>query len=371
MPDYIIPRILASTLTVVLGCVACGPNMHFAQRDRPGWLVIDGPRVHKRPGRIDAVGGSPVTTHVRSDLDLAGRDARSQVANMLSSTVVSRSMVWTMQMSHNDDSDDEQVVAQDVEIRSDLRIEHAKVVASYRDEGTRTAYVRLVIDSRAWAADIEKRLSGRLAKIRTKTQQALRQQRAGQWLGSYRTVREAYAIGATLGKDVRVLDLLAPGRAFGKEVAAAKQALDDARSQIRSKMAVIVSVRCPNGHLARGVSDGLIRFLKSHGLQAAALSKRARLGVHIQVDVSQRPMGRNAVGRRIEYTSGGQARLRVADGHGKEVVALAINLPGRRHVERGNSPAEAAKRALTLASETVVARFRSKFRRHFVEIESP
>ncbi len=349
--------------------VACGPNMYWGQGKRPGWLVIDGTRLKKTPHGISSIGSTPATTRVNEDLSLAERDARTQISNMLSSEVKSKQLVWTMQVSTNDEADDEQVVRQDVEVTSNLRLEDAKVASRWRDEETRTVYVLFKVDTPAWARRIERRLSGGLAQVENLRAKANRELRGGQGMRAFRTTREAYAVGRRLGEDARVMDVLATARGFGRKVAAAKQELDDFQDKLLDNAQVEINVECRDGNVGRQARGGLEQFLKDQGLKVALPGQGGQQAIKMQVMIGQVPKGARNVGRRREFLAEAAGKLRVVEANGREVRKLSVDVGGRRYTERGSSAGQAGSRALSLAARTVQSRFRSKFRRVFANAE--
>ncbi len=354
----------------LLGCslilaASCGPNMYWGEGKRPGWLKIDGTRLNKSRNGITAIGSTPATTRAAEDQDLAERDARTQISNMLSSEVKSRQLVWTMQVSTNDEADDEQVVRQDVEVTSNLRLEDAKVASSWRDEETKTVYVLFKVDTPAWASRIKRRLAGGLAEVESMRAKGTQELRAGKGLRAYRTMKQAYAVGARLGEDARVMDVLATAQGYGRKVARAKQELDDFQDTLLDSAQIEINVSARDSDMGRQTRGGLEQFLKALGLKVVMPGQGGRSAVKMKVEIGHLPKGVRNVGRRTEHLSEAMARLRVIEPDGSEVRKLSVDVSGRRYTERGNSAAQAAKRATALAARTVQSRFRSKFRRAF------
>lgn len=348
-----------------LASAGCGPNLYWSKGKQPAWLVIDGARVKKTPAGIEAIGSSPATTRVQEDLQLAERDAKTQISTMLSSQISTRQLVWTMQVATNDKADDEQVVNQDIEVRSGLRLEDATVAATFRDKETRSAYVQLKVDTAAWAARIKKRVEGGLAEVASLHQRAQGQLGAGRALLAFKSLRAAYEAGARLGEDVRVLDVLASELRYGRKVADAKEKMDEFRRNFFEKTVVEIQVLCADPGVARATRGGLESFMKKNGFQVALPDQGGRSPIRIKAMIAQRALGTQQVGRRTEHVAGALAQLTVTQPDGMEVPELAISVDGRRQKERGDSAEQAGARALNLASESVLSAFRSKFRRGF------
>ena len=359
----------ARTLTAgVLGlgllmAASCGPNMYWGQGKRPGWLKIDGTRLKKSRSGITSIGSTPATTRTTEDMSLAERDARTQISNMLSSEVKSRQLVWTMQVSTNDEADDEQVVRQDVEVTSSLRLEEAKVTASWRDEETKTVYVRFMVDTPAWAGKIKRRLAGGLAEVASLRAKGTRELRAGKGLRAFRTMKQAYRVGIRLGEDARVMDVLATAQGYGRKVAAAKESLDDFQDALLDSARVEINVNCRDANVGRQTRGGLETFLKDQGLKVVMPGQGGKTAVKLQVQVGHLPKGMRNLGRRSEFLSEAVARLRVVEPDGSEVRKLSVDVSGRRYTERGSTAGQSASRATALAARTVQSQFRSKFRR--------
>lgn len=360
--------ILAAGALVALSTpllVGCGPNMYWGKGEQPSWLVIDGQRLKKTPRAITAIGSTPATTQVGEDRSIAERDARTQIAQMLASEVKSKQLVWTMQVSTGEDSEDEQVVRQDVEVSSKLRLEEAKVMSVWRDKPTKTTYLLLNVDTVKWAQKIIKRLNDGLTEVQALRAKGDADLSGGRSMRAFRTMRQAYGVGGRLGEDVRVVDVLSPSQGFGRKVTEEKENLDEFREKLLDTAKVEVLVTCTERDSARRARGDLEAFLKSQGLRVALPGKGGENAVKLTLEVGAEPMGSQRVGRRVEFVSGATATLRVTEPGGKGVTKLSVAFSGRRYQERGKTAAEANQRAIALAVQTAVSQFRSKFRREF------
>lgn len=343
----------------------CGPNMYWGKGNQPDWLQMDGTRINRTPTSITSIGSTPATTRVREDQSLAERDARTQISQMLSSEVKSKQLVWTMQVSTGEESEDEQVVRQDVEISSKLRLEDAQVIASWRDKKTKTTYVRFRVDTIKWANRIIKRLDDGLAEVESLRAKGGRELRGGRPIRAFGTMRQAYDVGTQLGEDVRVVDVLAPSKRYGRKVTESKEKLDDFRETLLDAAKVEINVTSSDRNSARKARGELEQFLKAQGLRVALPGRGGSQTVKLNLEIDQEPMGTQRVGRRVEHVSGAKARLEVVEPGGREVSKLSVSFSGRRYQERGKSPSEAAERAIALAAQTALSQFRSKFRHVF------
>src|SRR5690606_24758466 len=107
---------------------------------------------------LEAVGQAPATLNPKRDIDVATRDAKAQIAARLASRVVSRASDWSVS-NRNTES---QSVERYIEVRTDVRVENAHVVKTYRDSETKMQYVNVSVDRGAWAARLFERLAAAL-----------------------------------------------------------------------------------------------------------------------------------------------------------------------------------------------------------------
>ena len=103
------------------------------------------------------VGVAPVTSHVQRDVELATRDAKARVAQMFASQVVSRTTDWAVSTGGSSEGD-RQITQQNIEVRTNVKVEDVTVAGTYRDKATKTQYVRIIVDRVAWTRRLEKRL---------------------------------------------------------------------------------------------------------------------------------------------------------------------------------------------------------------------
>jgi hypothetical protein len=61
--------------------------------------------------------------------------------------------------------EDRAIYAKNIRIRSGIRVSDVKLVGNYRDKATKTDYVLISVDARAWIKRITKRLSGHIRLI--------------------------------------------------------------------------------------------------------------------------------------------------------------------------------------------------------------
>lgn len=347
-----------ATLSAALAlcCVACGgPNFQFDAAAAPPWLrgaQDDG-------GMLREVGQATATLNVQRDAELATRDAQNRIAQRFASQVVSRSSDWAVAVATGDEQQSGQVVTQDIEIRTNVRVENTKVLSNYRDETTQTHYVLLGVDRKEWAAAVAARVSQGARTIATQVDEAERALQAKRALAALGILAEARLAGAGIEGDVLVLDMLQHEKAAAAELNALRARLASIEAAAKLKHAMRLEVRCSDAALAADVRRGVETFVKGLGFAVASRSTDGDLRIELEID--QRFVRAEKVANRHEQIHAAVGSIRVIDADGSEVGTLAVTLPGTS-TER-DVQAEAAKaKALKLAADTVAAQFRSRFR---------
>lgn len=358
---------LATASTILIGSLSScgGPNFHFDPAPAPPWIRDSVSDVST--ARIRAVGSAPVTTEPQRDQDLAIRDAKSRIAQMFDSQVVSRTSDWTLAVQSAGSGRETGSIQQSIEVRSNVKVEDVTVEQTYRDNGTRTQYVNLVVDTVAWLARLNSRLGDGLGQMEKKLKKVASALQARQPLTAHRELLAANDLGRRLEPDIVVIDLLDSKLGSRARLLQARERLGELRGQIQAAGRFRVSVTCPEPAVAQSLTRDVEQFLGGQGF-AAANGGSAKEAVLIEVRLAVQKLGVEKVANRKEFVHGAAGSLSVRESGGQALPALAISLRPESYQERHVQEEESAHLALQLAADTVAAKFRSAFRR-FVELE--
>ncbi len=354
MKGLFYPFILCGSL--VGGCA--GPQMHFDPAPAPAWISKETSQAGA--AQLAAVGSAPATTHVQRDADLAVRDAKNQIAQMFESQVVARSSDWSLASLGGAEDGVRTVAAQSVEVRTRVQVEDVTVQASYRDEATRTHYARVVVDRKAWLQRLRSRLEDGLAQLQAQSQQAESALAEGKALSALEALIQGAEKGRTLEPDVVVGDLLDAKLGARAKLQEAKASLASLGRRLRQDYPFAVDVDGPQAAREKLLAD-LRSFLAGYGFAVAEGRPQAK-AIRVQVKLGERALRNEQVGSRTEHVHAALGSLVVHDASGAEVARLAIELGNDQHTESDVDNDVAAKKAISLATDTVAARFRSAFR---------
>ena len=344
---------------VALLCTAAcgGPNFHFDPKPAPDWTRAE---TTGQGSTLTAVGSAPTTVENQRDVDLASRDAKSRLAQVFNTQVASRSSDWSISASSGNVEHEHAVAEQDVQTRSNITIDDAPVTKSYRDEATKMQYVEIEVNRHAWLERLHGRVDKEVAALNAdiaKLQDALKQKHM---LAGYR----AYTAGQNRGKavepDVIVLDLLDPKAGVGVKLTELKATLADLANHLRSDFGYTLQLNNVPADVTPALRAGLDNFMRGMGFAPASGAG----GAKIVVTVSEQFLQVAQVANRQEQVHAALGELKVYEPDGKEVPELAVNL-GNRETEQDTDNAKARTKALGLAVDSVVSKFRSAFRKTY------
>jgi len=342
---------------VAAGC--SGPNYYLNEGENPGWLrhttaTIGG-------AKIEMVGTAPITTQVKNDYDLAVREAKNQIAQLFMSQVISRTNDWSLVLGKEQGGQDRQVLQQNIEVRTNVRVDDVKVLQKWRDEETHTQYVLVRVNRGAWAQKINKRTEATFSQLEKEFELAKQTMNANRPLQGYKSLLKAYEYGRILEPDIVVLELLDPRKGAKTKLNAIHQTLRELGKTLRDEVGFSIQIRCPDSSVAQDTQANLESFINQYGFTSAT---RPRM-IRIEAEIGQRFVKKEKVANRVELVHAAQGKLRVLEADGSEVQALSFVLSPRGYTEQSQNGREAKKAALRLGGDTIVSKFRSLFRKAF------
>jgi hypothetical protein len=354
-------RSLPGALLLILLSVSCGgPNFYFDPAPIPEWTRHATSQIG--PATIEMVGTAPVTTQVKNDFDLAVREAKNRIAQLFMSQVVSHSSDWSLSLTNNGQgSEDRQVLQQNIEVRTNVKVNNVKVVAQYRDEETSTQYVRVTVDRHRWATRLNRRTEETFRQLQGESQRARSAMQANHPLQAYQALLRAYQSGQELEPDIIVLELLAPRQGAQAKLREIHQTLRQIGEQLRENFQFAISIQCADPNVARDVKTNLETFLNDYGFSTG---REARL-IRVEAQLGERFLKKERIAGRTEFVHAATGKLRVLEPDGSEVRSLAFHLPPETYTEQAPRDRVAITRALRLAADTVTSKFRSQFRNAF------
>ena len=353
--------ILAAALLVSVGCG--GPDLAFDSAPAPGWTHG---LLKTKPGRITATGSTQATSQIATDFELARRDALHQVAGSIQAQVAGHTSTYEAHIATGDKTVSEDLVSRTVDLRTRLPVEGAEVAATYRDEGTATAYVLVEVDTSLWASNVQKRLERALAHI---TDELARTMGLGFARGGvFEGLENAAVVRAALRAatvDVSVMDVLKPAANYGAALRERADGLALTVRRLKERTPFLITVQGGDKATRDGIHSQLRAFIGEQGFplidkQREQSGSRA---VSVKITLSHEDRGPQRVGNRTEYLAVARGSLRVQDPAGREVPKLAFDLSGSMVEERAQDPNQAALAAQRLAADTLVSQLRSRFRR--------
>lgn len=358
---FFAPPSLLSALLLTLLCVSCGgPNFYFDSEPTPEWTRHTTSQIGS--ATIEMVGTAPVTTQVKNDFDLAVREAKNRIAQLFMSQVVSRSSDWSLSLTNNGEgSEDRQVLQQNIEVRTNVKVDNVKVVAQHRDEETSTQYVRVTVDRHAWATRLNRRTEATFRQLQQDTRRAQSAMQANHPLQAYQALVGAYQAGQQIEPDIIVLELLAPQQGAQTKLRELHRTLSQLGQQLRENFQFAISIQCADRRIARDVKTNLETFLNDYGFSTG---RSARL-IRVEAQLGKRFLKKERIAGRTEFVYAATGKLRVVAPDGSEVRSLAFHLPPETYTEQSPRDRDAMALALRLAADTVTSKFRSQFRSAF------
>ena len=354
--EFTPPRSLLFFCVYVAGCG--GPNFFFDKAPAPDWLRQTTSKLSH--SRIQMLGTSPTTTQVKNDYNLAVREAKNQIAQLFMSQVVSRSTDWSLSLGR-EDTEDRQVLQQNIEVRTNVRVDNVKVLHHYRDEETRTQYVLVAVDRRAWAT----RINLKTETAFTQLSHALETARAAldnkRPLKAYGILLEAFQKGQEIQPDIVVLELLAPRQGAERKLNELHHQLREVSQKLRDRHPVYIQVKAPDTQIARDVRIKLETFFNGYGFSAASSEN----SIKISVVIDQRFLKKERVAGRKEFVHSAAGSIKVVEPNASEFTSISFHLSPNSYTEQHRDRAQAAENALRLAADAVTSKFRSLFRKEF------
>ena len=344
-------------MALLLLTAACGgPNFHFDPAPAPPWT-----RAETKTGAsaLSSTGSAPATVDVQRDADLATDDAKARLAQIFDSQISSRSSDWTLMVQSGKRSAERNTAEQSTTVQSSVRIENVSVVETYRDETTHQQFVRIEVDRTAWLQSLHTRVDRGFALVAAHAQTA--QAAAGQkhLFGAYKEVLAGLKAGQSIEPDVITMDLLEPQAGAFDKLASLRKQLADVRGQLSDNFACTLQLG-QAGDATAQLRQGLESFFQQQGFQLTGGANQARVVVtagEVFVNVAQ-------VANRQEQVHAATGSIKVYEPDGREVPELAVSL-GTDQTESDIDAAKARNKALSLAADTLVSKFRSAFRKNF------
>lgn len=341
-----------------LCAAACGgPNYHYDPKPAPDWTRAE---TTGQGTTLTAVGTAPATLEPQRDVDLATREAKSRLAQVFNTQIATRSSDWSVSVSAGGVAREGQAAEQEVQTRSNITIDEAQVTRGYRDETTQMQVVEIEVNRRAWLDRLHGRVNKEVVALEADVatlQGALVQRHM---LAGYR----AYTAGQNRGKavepDVIVLDLLEPQAGVGPKLTQLKAQLADLARHLRCDFGYTLQLTGVPADVSPALRAGLDNFLRGLGFAPAG----GNGGAKIVVTVGEQFLQVAQVANRQEQVHAALGELKVYEPDGKEVPELAVNL-GNRQTEQDADQARARSKALGLAVDSVVSKFRSAFRKTY------
>lgn len=352
---------LPAILIALLIPACAGPNYYFDKGPSPEWTRDSTSTIGQKAIRM--IGTAPVTGQTQRDLDFAVRDAKARIGQLFISEVKSRTIDWSLSLQGGNRDGERQVLQQNIEVRTQMKVEDVKVETNYRDKETRTQYVAVTVNRPAWTAKIQKRLTTKLDQLSGALSAAKVHREKRQGLAAYTKLQGGYALGASIQSDIIVIDLLQPKLGFGGRLAALKGSLDEVNRSLRESFSFELKIKSRAPAIGANFNVKLEEFLNGYGFSLGA--KKTPHVILITAEIQQKFVTKENVGNRTEFVHAALGKLRVTDADGSEVQSLSISLPNRGYTERGPNRKAAALKALELAGDSLSSKFRSQFRKSF------
>lgn len=348
-------------LAAVLG--ACGgPALQYDRTPAPGW--INHPPAGIGSAALTAVGAAPATVNIQRDRDLATRNAKNQVAQLFESQVNSRVSDWSLALTGGAANVDLGGVTQSIEVRSNVTVEDVSIQAEYRDEATRSHYVRITIDRVAWARRLHGRIGEGLKKFEDSIASARQAAGARRPLSALKSLLLASACGQKLEPDVTVIDLVDRASGARAKLDKLRGEMDGLSRSLRSDYRFAVSIKSPDPQAASQLRGSLEQFLGSWGF---AISDKGERRIRLDIVIGQHALPSEQVAGRTEHVHAGTGSLNARDADGSEVAELTVQFKSDRYQDRDTDRKKAAGKALSLAADTLASKFKSAFRNAYAQ----
>lgn len=350
---------LLSLLLLCLYAAGCGgPNFFFDKAPAPDWLRQTTSELSH--SKIQMVGTTPTTTQVKNDYDLAVRDAKNQIAQLFMSQVVSRTTDWSLSLGR-EDTEDRQVLQQNIEVRTNVKVDNVKVLHHYRDEETQTQYVLITVDRRAWATRINLKTETAFTQLSHALETARAALDTRRPLKAYGTLLKAFQKGQEIQPDIVVLELLAPKQGAERKLNELHHQLREVSQELRDHHPVYIQVKAPDTQIARDLRIKLETFFNGYGFSAASTEDSIR----ISVVIDQRFVNKERVAGRREFVHSATGSIKVVEPSGSEFTSISFHLSPNSYTEQHRDRAQAAENALRLGADAITSKFRSLFRKEF------
>ena len=348
-------------LAMTLMLAACGPKYHFTDGPTPPW--VNQVTANQGSGNLQAIGMSPLTSNVQHDTEMATRDAKSKIAQMFVSEVDSRLTVWNMAMDVNGEQSNANAVQKNTAIRSKVRVEDTRVIASFRDKSTMQQYVQLGVDQSRWMGKLQTRIGSKLKEMQSAVNEASAAKKDGRAFFALQSISKGYQHGKKLEPDALVMGILSPGHKSSEAFTELKSQLFTMRKAIISEHPFQLDISAgPDGKwtLRNQVADYLKKELGATVLAAGQSQPNA---IKIAISYGQTQIKRERVGRRIEFVHAANGAIKAQEPNGSDIPALSYFLPEKTNIVRAKTPKEGAQQGAQLAADTLNSKFRSLYRR--------
>ena len=306
------------------GMFACaGPNYYFSESPSPDWIRTTPKGISGK--QIRMVGASPVTSQVQRDVDLAVADAKAKIGQLFVSEVKARSTDWTLSVNSEDKQEERLVLNQQIEVRTEIKIEDPVMQAKYRDEASRSQYVVVTVDRNKWSRKLNSRVTSALKNISTRITEAEEALSANHPLQAYGFLLKASKEGQDAQADVIVVDLLNPRLGLGKQLSESRAKLAKINLRLREQFTFGLRVESKNEEALKSLSASLETFLNKFGF-GLTLKNGSNL-IQIKIEVGQKAVKKERVGERVEFIHEAYGKLKVYEPSGQEVRGLSFSLP--------------------------------------------
>lgn len=352
---------LAPIFTVAMLTACAGPNYYFSDGPSPDWTRETTSKISSKGIRM--VGTSPVTSRTQRDQDLAVRDAKAKIGQLFVSQVKARSTDWSLALQGGEKNSERLVLSQQVEVRTNVKVEGVKVESSFRDEETRTHYVVVTVDRRVWSSKIKKRVLLRVTEVNAAIDQAESMLSKRRAMATYENLLRASLLIQEVEADLIVVDLLDPQLGMGKKLSELAGKIGGINQNLSENFSFVLSLKAPDANLAQSVRSNIEEFLNSCGFSLT--EKATANSIRISAEIGQKHLKKERVGTRTEFIHVASGKLKVTEPDGSEVRALSFSLNPRSYTERDSDQKAAADKALQLAADTLASKFRSQFRQAF------
>ena len=340
---------------------ACGPKYYYSGGAQPEWLnQVSGDGDTKR---LQVVGMSPLTSNVQHDTELAIRNGKAQVAAMFVSEVDSRLTLWTMTSEKNGKVDNKEMMQNNIQIRSKVKVGDVRILESFRDKKTKSQYVLLTVDKNQWKSSLQKQIGAKLKMLVEAKEKAKASHAKKAALKTLQHLQKGYQIGGIMEPDIIVIDLLAPENKVAETIRSHKTEMDTIKEDILTSHPFQIKVNISNDKLGSDVKEKLENFLSElgHGFQFAE-PKKAVKGIEVNISIGQEFIKTESVGSRVEYVHAAKGKITFTEPNGSVFDEMTVSLRSKAYTVRAQNEAEGKEKALALAVETIGSKFRSKFR---------